>query len=47
MEKEYNNHSVSYYSLFGKKNGAGVISLKEKNNNWIIFPWETIDGDRK
>lgn len=45
MEKEYNNHSVSYYSLFGKKNAVGVIYLKEKNNNWVIFPWETIDCD--
>ena len=43
MEKEYNNHSVSYYSLFGNKNDVGVIYLKEKNNNWVIFPWETID----
>ena len=47
IEKEYKNNSVSYYSLFGKKNDAGVIYLKEKNNNWVIFPWETIDGDRK
>ena len=47
MEKEYKNHSVSYFSLFGKKNDMGVIYLKEKNNNWVIFPWETIDGDRK
>ena len=45
MEKEYNNYSVSYYSLFGKKNAVGVIYLKEKNNNWVIFPWETIDCD--
>ena len=45
MEKEYNNYSVSYYSLFGKKNDVGVIYLKEKNNNWVIFPWETIDCD--
>ena len=47
MEKEYNNHSVSYYSLFGKKNGAGVIYLKEKNNKWVIFPWETINCDEQ
>ena len=47
MEKEYNNCSVSYYSLFGKKNAVGVIYLKEKNNNWVIFPWETIDCDEQ
>jgi hypoxanthine phosphoribosyltransferase len=43
MKDEYSNHSVSYYSLFGKKNDVGVIYLKENNNKWIIFPWETID----
>jgi hypoxanthine phosphoribosyltransferase len=40
MKDEYSNHSVSYYSLFGKKNDDGVVYLREKNNKWISFPWE-------
>ena len=40
MKDEYSNHSVSYYSLFGKKNNDGVVYLREKNNKWISFPWE-------
>ena len=42
MNVKYKDHSIRYYSLFGKKNGAGVVYLKETNNKWIVFPWETI-----
>ena len=42
MDVKYKDHSIRYYSLFGKKNDAGVVYLKETNNKWIIFPWETI-----
>ena len=42
LNVEYKDHSIRYYSLFGKKNNAGVVYLKENNNKWIIFPWETI-----
>jgi hypoxanthine phosphoribosyltransferase len=42
MEEEYKDHSIRYYSLFGKKNDDGVVYLKENNNKWIVFPWETI-----
>jgi hypoxanthine phosphoribosyltransferase len=40
MKDEYSNHSVSYYSLFGKKNDVGVEFLKENNKKWVTFPWE-------
>jgi hypothetical protein len=39
---QYKDRSIRYYSLFGKKNDAGVVYLKENNNKWIVFPWETI-----
>jgi hypoxanthine phosphoribosyltransferase len=39
---EYKKHSVRYYSLFGKSNNDGVVYLKENNNKWVVFPWETI-----
>jgi hypoxanthine phosphoribosyltransferase len=42
MGLKYKDRSIRYYSLFGKKNDAGVVYLKENNNKWIIFPWETI-----
>ena len=42
MNVKYKDHSIRYYSLFGKKNDAGVVYLKETNNKWIVFPWETI-----
>ena len=42
MNVKYKDHSIRYYSLFGKKNDAGVVYLKENNNKWIVFPWETI-----
>ena len=42
MHVKYKDHSIRYYSLFGKKNAHGVVYLKESNNKWIIFPWETI-----
>jgi hypoxanthine phosphoribosyltransferase len=42
MNVKYKNHSIRYYSLFGKKNDTGVVYLKENNDKWIIFPWETI-----
>ena len=31
MKDEYSNQSVFYYSLFGRKNGDGVIYPKENN----------------
>ena len=31
MKDEYSNHSVRYYSLFGRKNDDGVVYLKENN----------------
>ena len=40
MKNEYSNHSVYYYSLFGKKNDDGVVYLKENNKKWVTFPWE-------
>jgi hypoxanthine phosphoribosyltransferase len=40
MKDEYSNHSVSYYSLFGRKNDDGVVYLKENDKKWITFPWE-------
>jgi len=40
MKQEYSNHSVCYYSLFGRKNNDGVVYLKENNKKWVIFPWE-------
>jgi hypothetical protein len=40
MKDEYSNHSVRYYSLFGRKNDADVIYLKENNKQWVTFPWE-------
>jgi len=40
MKDEYGNHSVRYYSLFGRKNSVGVVYLKENNNKWVTFPWE-------
>jgi hypoxanthine phosphoribosyltransferase len=40
MKDEYSNHSVYYYSLFGKKNDDGVVYLKENNKKWATFPWE-------
>ena len=42
MDVQYKDRSIRYYSLFGKKNDAGVVYLKETNNKWIVFPWETI-----
>ena len=42
MNVKYKDRSIRYYSLFGKKNDAGVVYLKENNNKWIVFPWETI-----
>ena len=42
MSVKYKDRSIRYYSLFGKKNDAGVVYLKETNNKWIVFPWETI-----
>jgi hypoxanthine-guanine phosphoribosyltransferase len=40
MEVEYNNHTISYYSLFGKENDVGVVYLNEKKKKWVTFPWE-------
>ena len=40
MKDEYRNHSVRYYSLFGRKNDDGVVYLKENSNKWVTFPWE-------
>jgi hypoxanthine phosphoribosyltransferase len=40
MKEEYSNHSVRYYSLFGRKNDDDVVCLKENNKKWITFPWE-------
>jgi hypoxanthine phosphoribosyltransferase len=40
MKDEYSNHSVRYYSLFGRKNNDGVVYLKENNKKWVTFPWE-------
>ena len=40
MKEEYSNHSVRYYSLFGRKNDDGVVYLKENDNKWVTFPWE-------
>ena len=40
MKDEYSNHSVRYYSLFGRKNADGVVYLKENNRKWVTFPWE-------
>ena len=40
MKEEYSNHSVSYYSLFGRKNDDGVVYLKENDKKWVTFPWE-------
>ena len=40
MKDEYSNHSVRYYSLFGRKNDDGVVYLKENNKKWVTFPWE-------
>ena len=40
MEVEYKDHTISYYSLFGKENDMGVVYLREKNKKWISFPWE-------
>ena len=42
MNVKYKDHSIRYYSLFGKTNDAHVVYLKETNNKWIVFPWETI-----
>jgi len=42
LEVEYENHTISYYSLFGRKNDDGVIFLHEKKNKWITFHWERI-----
>jgi hypoxanthine-guanine phosphoribosyltransferase len=42
MEVEYKNHTISYYSLFGRKNDDGVIYLNEKKKKWITFHWEHI-----
>ena len=40
MKEEYSNHSVCYYSLFGRKNDDGVVYIKENNKKWVTFPWE-------
>jgi len=40
MKDECSKHSVSYYSLFGRKNDDGVVYLKENNKKWVTFPWE-------
>ena len=40
MKEEYSDHSIRYYSLFGRKNDDGVVYLKENNKKWVIFPWE-------
>lgn len=40
MKDEYSNHSVRYYSLFGRKNNDSVVYLKENNKKWVTFPWE-------
>ena len=40
MKEEYSDHSVRYYSLFGRKNDKGVVYLKENNEKLVIFPWE-------
>ena len=42
MEVEYKNHTISYYSLFGRKNDDGLVYLKEKKDEWITFHWERI-----
>ena len=42
MKDEYSNHSVRYYSLFGRTNDVGVVYLREKNKKWVSFPWERI-----
>ena len=42
MDVKCKDHSIRYYSLFGKTNDAHVVYLKETNNKWIVFPWETI-----
>jgi hypoxanthine-guanine phosphoribosyltransferase len=39
---DYKNHTVNYYSLFGRKNEVGVKYLRESNGKWIVFPWETV-----
>ena len=39
---DYKNHTVNYYSLFGRKNDVGVKYLRESNGKWIVFPWESI-----
>ena len=40
LKDKYRNHSVCYYSLFGRKNDDGVVYLKENNKKWVTFPWE-------
>ena len=40
LKDKYRNHSVYYYSLFGRKNDDGVVYLKENSNKWVTFPWE-------
>ena len=42
MAVEYKNHTISYYSLFGRENDDGVIFLNEKKKKWITFHWEHI-----
>ena len=42
MAVEYKNHTISYYSLFGRENDDGVIYLNEKKKKWITFHWEHI-----
>ena len=42
LEVEYENHTISYYSLFGRKNDDGVVFLNEKKKKWITFHWEKI-----
>jgi len=33
---------VTYLTIFGKANSDGVEYLREREDRWVVFPWESI-----